>query len=137
MYVTIDNIVGEKRIDLAYPIWGKEIAVVSMFSDNVQYQIRKPLKVLLITNEEKMLSEGMFMDRELNLSARRKVIMALDADENVIKTNKLADVTEMIISLDELDNTDNLKDRRISNVLFSYHVTDSEEFTRCEPITPV
>ena len=46
MYITINNIVGEKRIDLFYPIHSfntrKEIAVISMFIDNVQYEIVKP-----------------------------------------------------------------------------------------------
>ena len=51
MYGTITDIVGEKRINLAYPIWGKEVAVVSKLSDNIQYQIKEPLKVTL-TNEE-------------------------------------------------------------------------------------
>ena len=32
----------------------------------------------------------------------------------------------MIISLNELDNSDNLEDGRPSNVLFTYHVTSSE-----------
>ena len=38
----INNIIDEKRIDLAYPIRGKEVAVVSMFSDNVKYEFVKP-----------------------------------------------------------------------------------------------
>ena len=45
MYITINNIKGEKRIDLSYPIQNfdsdKEIAVIRMLSDNVQYQILK------------------------------------------------------------------------------------------------
>ena len=49
--ITITENTGEKRIDLCYPMKGKEVAVVSMFSDNVLYQIRKLSKVLLITNE--------------------------------------------------------------------------------------
>ena len=36
MYITITDITGEKRIDLTYPIKGKEVAVVSVFSDNIQ-----------------------------------------------------------------------------------------------------
>ena len=36
MYITINDVIGEKRIDLSYPIKGKDIAVVSMLSDNVQ-----------------------------------------------------------------------------------------------------
>ena len=35
MYITINDVIGEARIDLSYPIKGKDIAVVSMFSDNV------------------------------------------------------------------------------------------------------
>ena len=57
MYITTTDIVGEKRIDLAYLIRnldsGKEVGVVSMFSNNVQYQVKEPLKVLLIMNEER------------------------------------------------------------------------------------
>ena len=40
MYITTNNIVGEKTIDLSYPIRsGKEVAVTSVLSDNVQYEI--------------------------------------------------------------------------------------------------
>ena len=43
MYITINNIKGEKRIDLSYSIQNfdssMEIAVIRMLSDNVQYQI--------------------------------------------------------------------------------------------------
>ena len=49
MYITINDIKGEKKIDLSYSIqnfdstvgWGlasKEITVIRMLSDNVQYQ---------------------------------------------------------------------------------------------------
>ena len=38
--------------------------------------------------------------------------------------------------MDELDNTDNLKDGRPSNTLFTYYVSGSEDFTRFEPKTP-
>ena len=42
MYVTINDVIGEKRIDLSYPIHPrKEITVIAMFSDNVQYKIAK------------------------------------------------------------------------------------------------
>ena len=46
MYITINDIIGEKTIDLSYPIQGREapegprsmeIALISMLSDNVQY----------------------------------------------------------------------------------------------------
>ena len=45
MYITINNIKGEKRTDLSYSIQnydsGKEAAVVRMLSDNVKYEILK------------------------------------------------------------------------------------------------
>ena len=41
MYITINDIIDEKRIDLYHPIQnfdsGKEVAVIRMLSDNVQY----------------------------------------------------------------------------------------------------
>ena len=44
----------------------------------------------------------------------------------------------MDLNLNELDDTDNLKDRRPSNALLTYHVTDDDDkyFTRFEPNTP-
>ena len=36
----------------------------------------------------------------------------------------------MIINLDELDNTNNLKDERPSNTLFTYYMTDDKDFTQ-------
>ena len=66
MYVTITNIIGEKRIDLVYPVRGKEVAVVSMFSDNGQYWLKEPMKVLLKTGKEKKLSKRVYTDKELN-----------------------------------------------------------------------
>ena len=38
-------------------------------------------------------------------------------DDQVIKKNKLKGITEMILNLNELDNSDNLKDERSSNKL--------------------
>ena len=45
MYITINDVIGEKRIDLSYPIHSfntKEIAVISVFSDNIQNEVVKP-----------------------------------------------------------------------------------------------
>ena len=45
MYITINDIKGEKRIDLSYSIQnfdsGKEVAVIRMLSNNVKYEILK------------------------------------------------------------------------------------------------
>ena len=57
-------------------------------------------------------------------------------DNQVTKTNKLKDITKMIINLDELNNSINLNDGRPSNTLFTYHVTDDKDFTCFEPKTP-
>ena len=65
MHIMITDVVGEKRIDLADPVRGKEVAAVSMFSNIIQYKIRKPLKVLLIMNEERQLLKGIFMEMHL------------------------------------------------------------------------
>ena len=43
----------------------------------------------------------------------------------------------MIINLNELDNSNNLKDGRPSNELLTYHVTDDKDFTCFEPQTPL
>ena len=54
-------------------------------------------------------------------------------DDQVTKTNKLKGITEMIINLDEVDNTNNLEDGKPSNSLLTYHVTSKEDFTSFEP----
>ena len=59
-----------------------------------------------------------------------------EVDDQVIKTNKLKGITEMIINLDELNNSVNLKDGRPSNTLFTYHMTDDKDFRCFEPQTP-
>ena len=38
--------------------------------------------------------------------------------------------------MNELDNSDNLKDGRPSNELLTYRVTDDKDFTHFEPQTP-
>ena len=57
MYITINDIKGEKTIDLSYPIWNfsssKEITVISMLSENTQYEMTKPLKLKLVDGSEK------------------------------------------------------------------------------------
>ena len=45
-------------------------------------------------------------------------------------------ITEITLNLDELNNSDNLKDGRHSNKLLTYHVTDDKDFMHFEPQTP-
>ena len=57
-------------------------------------------------------------------------------DDQVTKTNKLKGITEISLSLDELDNSNNLKDGRPSNSLLTYYVTSNEDFMHFEPQNP-
>ena len=59
MYIKINDVIGEIRIDLYYPIHPrKDIAVVSMLSDNVQYWLQGPIEVLLKTSKKIVLNKG-------------------------------------------------------------------------------
>ena len=142
MYITINNIKGEKRIDLSYSIQnfdsGKEIAVIRMLSDNVQYQLLKLRSVMdPISNAKKMIPSGTYAGREL-ISMLEGIVELnqFEVDDQVTKTNKLKGITEITLNLDELNNSDNLKDGRPSNELLTYHMTDDKDFTRFEPQTP-
>ena len=59
-----------------------------------------------------------------------------EVDDQVTKTNKLKGITEITLNLDELNNSDNLKDRRPSNSLLTYYVTSNEDFTSFKPQNP-
>ena len=142
MYITTNNIKGQKRIDLSYSIKNfdsdKEIAVIRMLSNNVQYQILKLCAVMdPISNMKKLIPNGTYASREL-LSMLEGIIELnqFEVDDQVTKTNKLKGITEMIINLDALNNSVNLKDGRPSNELLTYHVTDDKDFTHVEPQTP-
>ena len=148
MYITINDIIGEKTIDLPYPIWNfgsttrwgkasKEIAVISMLNENTQYEMTKPLKLKLVDGSEKEVLSKAYTSRELNTFVEGKhIISDLDNDPQIIKTNKLAKVTNMVFELDELNNSDNLEDGHPSNTLFTYYMPGSEDFTCFAPQTP-
>ena len=142
MYITIDNIKGEKRIDLSYSIQnfdsGKEITVIRMLSNNVQYEILKLRAVMdPFSNTKKMIPSGTYTGREL-LSMLEGIfeLNQLEVDNQVTKRNKSESIIEITLNLDELNNIDNLKDGRPSNELLTYHVTDDKDFMHFEPQTP-
>ena len=142
MYITINNIKGEKRIDLSYSIQNfdsdKEIAVIRMLSNNVQYEILKLRAVMdPISNTKKMIPSGTYAGREL-ISMLEGIIKLnqFEVDDQVTKMNKLKGITEITIHLNELNNSDNLKDGRPSNKLLTYHVIDDKDFTHFEPPNP-
>ena len=142
MYITTNNIKGEKRIDLSYSIQNfdssKDIAVIRMLSDNVKYKILKLRAVMdPISDTKKMIPSRTYAGRELLSMLEGMVeLNKFLVDDQVIKTNKLKVITEMIINLDELNNSDNLEDGHPSNALFTYHLTDDKDFTCFEPQTP-
>ena len=145
MYITINDIIGEKTIDLSYPLHSttrrgearKEIAVVSMHSSNSQILLHRSIEVLLKTGKKIVLNKGVYMDKELNtLIGMELKSQILDSRNDILRTNKLEGITKMIISLNELNNSDNLEDGRPSNALFTYYVTSSECYTLFEPQSP-
>ena len=138
MYIMINNIIGEKRIDLSYPIIkGKETAVVSMLSNNVQYWLQGSIEMLLKMGKKIVLNKGVYRDKELNsLIGTEMRVQLMDSHEDVLRTNKLDNVTKVTISLNELNNSDNLEDGKPSNNLFTYCVTSPEYSMHFESHTP-
>ena len=142
MYITINNIKGEKRIDLSYSFQNfdsdKEIAVIRMLSDNVKYEILKLRSVMdPFSDAKKIIPSGTYAGRQL-LSIVEGIVELnqFEVDDQVTKTSKLKGIREMIINLNELNNSVNLKDGRPSNELLTYHVTDDKDFMRFKPQTP-
>ena len=116
----INDIKGEKRIDLSY----------SIDSD-------KEIAVIIMQQARKLLNKGVYTDKELNSTIGMELkSQMLDSCNDILRTDKLQRIAKMIISLNELDNSNNLEDGRPSNVLFTYHVTSSECYTLFEPQAP-
>ena len=141
MYITINDIIGEKTIDLSYPIQNfdssKEVAVINMFRDNIQYKVTEAFNLKLIDNSEKQISNGSYTKREIDaIVGRKHILVDLSNDFRIIKMNKSAKVTDMIFNLNELNNSGNLKDGRPSDALFTYYVSSSKYFMHFEPQTP-
>ena len=142
MYITINDVKGEKMIDLSYPIHsttrrGKEIAVVSMHISNSQILLHRSIEFLLKTSKKIVLKKGVYTDKEINsLIGMELKSQMLDSCNDILRTNKLVNGTKITISLNELDNSDNLEDGRPSNTFFTYFVTSPEYFMLFEPQSP-
>ena len=81
MYITINDVIGEKTIDLSYPIHSKkEIAVVSMHISNSQILLHRSIKVLSVTGKKIVFNEGVYTDKELN-----SLIFAQNGQENYVE----------------------------------------------------
>ena len=139
MYITINKIKGEKRIDLSYSIHSdKEIAVIRMLSDNVKNEILKLRSVMdPVSDTKKMIPKGAYAGRELISMLEGMIeLNQFEIDDQVTKMNKLKGITEITLNLDELNNSVNLKDGRPSNTLLTYYMTDDKYFTHFEPQNP-
>ena len=79
MYITVNNIIGEKTIYLSYPIYSfnsrKESAFISMLSDNIQYEMTEPFKLRLIDNDEKQVLNKTYTSRELSMLVEGKLLL--------------------------------------------------------------
>ena len=143
MYITVENIVDKKTINLSYPMQNldgsKEIAVIEIFADNVTYEITVPMKLTLsagVGKAEKLIPRREYTSRELNAFLAGNVTLTpLSNDPRVIETNKLTNITELNFQLSELDNTNNLLDGTISNNLMTYHTPEYADVTSFEPKT--
>ena len=78
-----------------------------------------------ISDTKKMVPNGTYASREL-ISMLEGIIELnqFEIDDQVTKTNKLKGITEITLNLDELNNSDNLKNGRPSNELLTYHRSD-------------
>ena len=129
-------------IDLSYPIHstagrGKEITVVSMHISNSQILLHRSIEVLSVTGKKIVLNKGVYTDKELNsLIGMELKSQILDFHNDIQRTKKLVNGTKMTISLNELDNSDNLQDGKPINNLFTYFVTSPEYFMHFEPQSP-
>ena len=137
MYITINDVKGEKTIDLSYPIHSKkEIAVVSMHIINSQILLHRSKEFLLKTGKKIVLNKGVYTDKELNsLIGMKLKLQMLNSRNDIQRTNKLVNGTKITISLNELNNSDKLEDEP-SNILFTYFVTSPEYFMCFEPQSP-
>ena len=83
MYITINNIIGERTIDLSYPIHSKkEIAVVTMHISNSKILLHRYIEVLSIKGKKIVLKSQM-----------------LDSRNDIQRTNRLVNGTKITTSL--------------------------------------
>ena len=68
--------------------------------------------MLLNTGKKIVLNKGVYTDKELNAILGLELKSRVVSRDDVLRNNKLEKVMKMSISLDELDNSDNLKDGR-------------------------
>ena len=104
MYIMIGNVIGEKKIDLSYPIQNfdssKEVAVIGMLNDNVQYEIIKPHAIIdsISPGNKNLILSKTYAGRELiSILEGMVAFTQFVSDDRVIKMNKLKGITEMVL----------------------------------------
>ena len=76
-----------------------------MFSNNAQIWLQGSIDVLLKTGKKIVLNKGVYMDKELNMLIGMGLkSQMLDSHNDILRTNKLEEVTKLTISLNKLDN---------------------------------
>ena len=136
MYITIKNSKGEKNINLDYPIKSldatREIALVEVFIDAVEYSIKETIKPDKIS--KLVIPAGIYKSRVLESFLANKIDMkSLNKNPNIIRTNKLINITELNFHIDEIDNTENLLDGRPSQILLTYQISEYKDILKIEP----
>ena len=92
MYIMINDIKGEKMIDLSYPIHSKkEITVVSMHISNSQILLHRSIEFLLKRGKKIVLNKGVYMDKELNsLIGMELKSQMLDSYNDIQRTKQVS-----------------------------------------------
>ena len=126
MYITINDVIGEKTIDLSYPIhptagWGEAAREIVVVSNNAQILLHRSIEVLLKMDKKIVLNKVVYTDKELNsLIGTELKWQMLDSHNDILRTNNLVNGTKISIALNELDNSDNLEDGKPSNTLYIF-----------------
>ena len=82
----------------------------------------------------KSIAAGTYKRRKLtDLVEGRIELIQFDKSPQIKRMNKLEGISEVVFTLDELDNTNNLEDGKPSNALFTYHVTEYDDYTQFKP----
>ena len=80
------------------------------------------------TGKKIVLNKTVYMDKELNAIIGQELKSRIGDRDDVLRTSKLVNGMKIVISLNELNNSDNLEDGRPSNTLFTYYVTIPEYY---------
>ena len=91
---------------------------------------------MLEMGEKLVLNKRVYTGKKLDSLIGTKMKLQMDDCDDVLRTSMLDNGMKMTISLNKLDNSDNLKDGLPSNALFTYYVTAPEYFMHFEPCTP-